>query len=68
MGGAGGEQATGIGGRAARPLPLEARRALWRRVWDRLLLPEDLRDPEEVPAHVRTDVLAKPDGPLREGR
>lgn len=37
------------------PLPLEARRALWNRIWDRLLAPEDLRDQDEVPAHGRKD-------------
>ena len=45
--------------RGGEPLPLEARRALWTRIWDRLLAPEDLRDPDEVPAHARKD--APPD-------
>ncbi len=41
--------------RGGEPLPLAARRALWNRIWDRLLAPEDLRDPDEVPAHRRKD-------------
>lgn len=43
--------------RGAQPseLPLAARRALWARIWDRLLAPEDLRDPAEVPASARKD-------------
>lgn len=43
------------------PLPIDARRAIWRRLWDRLLAPADLRDPDEVPTHERKD--ASPNGP-----
>ncbi len=54
--------------RGGEPLPLEARRALWNRLWDRLLAPEDLRDPAEVSAHARKDAPPERGGASREGR
>jgi hypothetical protein len=68
MGGTGCERSTRSVGRATRPLPLEARQALWQRLWDRLLLPEDLRDPDETPATARKDAPPERDGVAREGR
>lgn len=50
------------------PLPLEARRVLWQRIWDRLLAPPTAETPPS-PGPTRdgrpTDPLATPDG---EGR
>ncbi len=44
------------------PLPLEARRILWQRVWDRLLAPPPSEEPR------RADRLDEPDDETRRGR
>ena len=43
------------GGTTHGPLPLEARRLLWQRLWDRLLAPPAIESPP-------------PPGPTRDGR